>query len=172
MQLKIVTLPGKRLAGFVCRTTTVGGRNHRDVPVFWRDYLESGKKEKLNGETFVKDHRHYGVWFHENPATRVLEYFVGVEAGKHDPIPPDYEVRELRPASYLVFSSSPADGGPEFVTEVRKTWARIYGEWIPRSGYELNVMACDFELYDHRAWAKSGRVCDIYIPVIPRTPRQ
>jgi AraC family transcriptional regulator len=173
MQLKTVNLPGKRLAGLVCKTTTVEGRNLKDVPAFWRDYIEGGGMKKLSGEAFVKDRRHYGVWFHEDPVTRMLEYFIGLEAGKDDPVPPYYEVRELRPASYMVFSSfPPAADGPELIVAVQKTYARIYGEWIPRLGCDLNVLASDFELYDERVWTGAGKVCDIYIPVIPQTLRQ
>jgi predicted transcriptional regulator YdeE len=173
MQVKTVTLPGKRLAGFICKTTTVDGRNLKDAPAFWRDHIENGGIRRLNGEAFVKGRLNYGVWFHEDPATRILEYFIGVEAGRHDPVPPAYQVRELRPASYMVFSSfPPAADGQELVAAVRKTYARIYGEWIPRLGCDLNVLACDFELYDERTWAGSGRVCDIYIPVIPQTLRR
>jgi AraC family transcriptional regulator len=168
MQLKIVTLPAKRLAGFICKTSALEGRNFKEVPAFWREYIESGKMERLNGEAFVKDHRHYGVWCKEDPDTSGMEYLIGLEVDRDAAVKPDYEVRELRPASYMVFSSLPAEES-EFTAAIQKTWARIYGDWIPQSEYEINVMAFEFELYDERAWSEKGKVCDIYIPVIPRT---
>jgi AraC family transcriptional regulator len=155
---------GIKLAGLVYNTTTRYGENFQSIPKFWKDYISSGKMQKLHNERFVKDHVEYGIYFREDPRTGNFEYFLGLDLGEEDA--PDYTVRELLPAHYSVFSSPPADT-PDFPAAIYNTWAFIFGDWLPKSGREIDRDFPVFERFDERVWHETGKVCDIYIPLRP-----
>jgi AraC family transcriptional regulator len=62
---------------------------------------------------------------------------------------------------YAVFSSPPADEA-NFSLAIQGT------EWFPNSGYEFDSNGVDFEFYGERCMGKTGKVCEIYIPVVKR----
>jgi len=66
-----------------------------------------------------------------------------------------------------VFSSPPADAA-NFSSSIQGTWKYIYSEWLPASGYEFDNGKVDYELYDERCMGETGKICDIYIPVVKR----
>jgi AraC family transcriptional regulator len=165
MKPKLIRLPALRLAGFICSTTTRFGENFTAIPKFWREYLHDGRMERLQHEDFIKSHVQYGVCFPEEPITGNFQYLIGVEVKEEAAVPLMYEVRELPPAAYAVFSSEPA-AEEKFSAAVYNTWAYIYGSWLPRSGLHIDGRSCDFEFYDDRAMAETGKVCDVYVPVI------
>jgi AraC family transcriptional regulator len=165
MRPKLIRLPALRLAGFVCSTTTRFGENFTAVPKFWREYMSDGRMERLRHEGFITSTAHYGVSFPEEPITGNFQYLIGMTVRENAAVPPDYEIRELAPAAYAVFSSAPADE-EHFTGEIYNTWAYIYGWWLPRSGLHMDRRSCDFEFYDARAEAETGKVCDVYVPVI------
>lgn len=162
MEPKFITLPAVRLAGHIMNTDTT--KNTKAVPEFWNAYLTDGRMEKLHKESFVKSHREYGACFPENPETGEFEYMIGVE---FDGDAPDYQIRELPPATYAVFSTPPCDS-PAFVASIQGMWNFIMNEWFPTSGYEYAAGCVDFELYDERCMGETGNVCDIYIPVVKK----
>jgi AraC family transcriptional regulator len=155
--------PGMTLAGLVCNTTTRYGDNYRDIPKFWKDYLYSGAMQKLHNEAFVKDHVEYGVCFPKDSWTGKVEYFLGVQAAENE-VPPEYAIRRLSPAVYQVFSSVPSDTS-HFPQTIFATWAYIFGEWLPKSGREVDGNFPQFERYDERIFGSTGKVCEIYIPL-------
>ncbi|MDR2259082.1 MAG: GyrI-like domain-containing protein [Treponema sp.] len=165
MQPKLIRLPALRLAGFVCSTTTLFGENFTAIPKFWREYLTDGRMERLQNEDFIKSHAHYGVCFSENSTNGDFQYLIGLEVKDGAAVPPGYEARQLPPTAYAVFSTEPADA-ENFFSAVYNTWAYIYGFWLPKSGLHIDGRSCDFELYDDRARPETGKVCDVYVPVI------
>jgi predicted transcriptional regulator YdeE len=82
-------------------------------------------------------------------------------------VPGDYHVCELPDTLYAVFSTPPAEDSG-FTTAIQGTWQYIFAEWFPKSGYEFDEHGVDFELYDERCMGKTGKVCDIYIPVVKK----
>lgn len=48
---------------------------------------------------------------------------------------------------------------------LRETYDYIYGSWLPKSGYEINGIKYDFELYDERFDNSPSSEMDIYIPI-------
>jgi AraC family transcriptional regulator len=160
----VVSFPGMRLAGLICNTTTRYGENYRDIPEFWKSYLQSGAVRKLHSEPFVKDHTEYGVCFPKDRWTGKIEYFLGVQAAEGNEVPPEYEIRRLPPAVYRVFSSVPSDNS-NFPKAIFNEWAFIFGEWLPQSGREVDGRFPQFERYDKRVFGSTGKVCEIYIPL-------
>jgi AraC family transcriptional regulator len=159
-----LAFPGIRLAGLICHTTTRYGENYRDIPNFWKNYLHSGAMQKLHGEAFVKDHAEYGVCFPKDLWTGKVEYFLGVQVTEEEQVPPEYEIRHLSSAVYRVFSSVPSDA-PNFPKVIFDTWAFIFGEWLPKSGREIDGRFPQFERYDERVFGSTSKVCEIYIPL-------
>jgi AraC family transcriptional regulator len=129
--------------------------------------MTDGRMEKLHGESFVKSHAEYGVCFLENPENGEFMYVIGVEVKEGHDISDDYRVCTVPEALYAVFTTPPADES-NFVPAIQGTWDYIYSEWFPNSGYEFDRNGVDFELYDERCMDKTGKVIDIYIPVVKK----
>lgn len=165
MEPKFVTLPAVKLAGCVLKTDTK--QSKKAIPEFWGAYMTDGRMNKLHGESFVKVHSEYGACFPENPETGEFEYIIGVEVHDGTEIPEAYQVRELPPSTYAVFSTPPC-GADSFVPSIQGVWGYIMGEWFPQSGYEYAPGGVDFELYDERCMSETEKVCDIYIPVLKK----
>jgi AraC family transcriptional regulator len=158
-----------RLAGFIYKTSTRYGEYFGDVPRFWQDYAENGNREKLQRAAFVKPGVEYGVTFTPAVGTGHIEYLIGMEL-KERAVCSGFEVRDVPAALYAIFSNPPVDS-VRLLGAFQDTWAFIAGEWLPNSGYFINHSAFDFERYDKRAGGKTGRVCDIYVPVMKKNEK-
>ncbi|MDR1802610.1 MAG: AraC family transcriptional regulator [Treponema sp.] len=167
MEPKMLKKGVVKLAGFALNTRTKGGENKKAIPQFWTDYLSDGRMQKLHGESFLKSHAEYGACFPENPGNGEFVYVIGVEVKEGRDIPDGYHVCTLPEALYAVFSTPPADES-KFSPAIQGTWDYIMSEWFPNSGYEFDGNGVDFELYDERCKGKTGKVCDIYIPVVKK----
>ena len=168
MEPKLLPKASVKLAGFCLKTTTRGGENKRAIPAFWTELIHDGRLKKLHGESFVKEHPEYGACIPLHPENGDMEYLIGVEVNDGAVIPGGYETRVLPEALYAVFTTPPSDEGEKFVASIQGTWGFIYSEWFPNSGYEFDGNGVDFELYDDRCMAKTGKVIDIYIPVVKK----
>ena len=167
MEPKMLKKEAVKIAGFALNTRTKDGENKKAIPKFWTDYLSDGRMEKLHGESFLKSNAEYGVCFMENPENGEFTYVIGVEVKEGHEIPAGYHVCTIPKALYAVFSTPPADE-KNFSPAIQGTWDFIHSEWFPNSGYEFDGNGVDFELYDERCMGKTGKICDIYIPVVKR----
>jgi len=167
MEPKMVKKDAIKLAGYAIKTTTKDGRNKIEIPKFWQEYYQDGRMEKLHAEAFLKRHAEYGACFQENPETGEMKYVIGVEVKENCDISDEYHVCILPEALYAVFTTPPADEA-NFVSSIQGTWSYIYSEWFPNSGYEFDGNGEDFELYDERCMPNTGKVIDIYIPVVKK----
>jgi AraC family transcriptional regulator len=167
MEPKMLRKGAVKLAGFALKTRTKDGENKKAIPKFWGEYLSDGRVQKLHGESFLKNHSEYGACFPENPENGEFLYVIAVEVKEGHDIPNGYYVCALPEAFYAVFSTPPADA-PNFSPAIQGTWDYIMSEWFPNSGYEYDSNGVDFELYDERCMGETGKVCDIYIPVVKR----
>jgi AraC family transcriptional regulator len=167
MEAKMVKKAAIRLAGFALMTRTKDGENVKAIPRFWQEYMADGRMEKLHKEPFLKGHAEYGVCFPEIPESGAFEYVIGVEVKDGHTIPQGYHVCAIPGALFAVFSTPPADEAG-FAPAIQETWKYIFSEWFPRSEYKFDGNSVDFELYDERCMGKTGKVCDIYIPVVKK----
>jgi AraC family transcriptional regulator len=167
MEPKMLKRKAIKLAGFALTTRTRDGENQREIPKFWQDYMSDGRMEKLHGESFLKSHVEYGACFFENPENGEFVYVIGVEVKEGHAIPEGYHVCTVPEALYAVFTTPPADES-NLVSAIQGTWNYIYSEWFPHSGYEFDSNGIDFECYDERCMAKTGKVIDVYIPVVKK----
>ncbi|MCQ2009870.1 MAG: AraC family transcriptional regulator [Sporolactobacillus sp.] len=167
LEPRFVTLSAVKLAGFALKTTSSDGENSKEIPNFWNNYMNDGRMEKLHAEGFIKKHDEYGACFPEDPETGAFDYVIGVEPKDDATIPDSYHVCELPPATYAVFST-PACHAETFVAAIQGTWNYIFNEWFAQSGYEYAPGCADFELYDDRCMSDTGKICDIYIPIVKK----
>jgi AraC family transcriptional regulator len=167
MEPKLVKKEAIKLAGFAIKTTKKCGQSNVEIPKFWQEYLADGRCKKLHDETFLEKHAEYGACFSVNMETGDMEYIIGVEVKKDHDVPDVYHVCTLPEALYAVFTTPPANG-ETFVSSIQGTWNYIYSEWFPSSGYEFDSNGVDFELYDERSMNETGKVIDIYIPVVKK----
>ena len=157
----------RKLAGFVLATNNRNGDNNRDIPKFWQGLMSDGRLEKLHSEAFVKGHGEYGACFMENPETGEFNYVIALEVKEGCDVPEGYHSCTLPEALYAVFSSPPADDA-NFTTAIQGTWKYIFSEWFPNTEYEFDGRGIDYEYYDERCKGKTGKVCEICLPVVKK----
>jgi len=165
MEPIIKTMPVIKIAGYVIKTKNVEGENSTDIPAFWEAYMSDGRSEKLHGESFVKKHAEYGACFSADENTGEFNYVIGLEIKDDASIPSEYHTCEIPEATYAVFST-PLSSDEDFVDSIQGTWQFIFNSWFPSSGYEYAPNCVDFELYDERCMTETGKVCEIWIPVV------
>jgi AraC family transcriptional regulator len=166
---KLVEIPAMKFAGFIFKTSIRYGQCFRDIPKFWQEYTKSGDRERLHQADCIKPGAEYGVNFTSFSGTGQVDYLIGMKLKEGaDAAAAGFEVRDVPPSVYAVFSSPPVDER-EFIAVVRDTWAFIIGEWIPKSDYFINGSAFDFERHDERSRGQAGKSCEIYIPVMKKT---
>lgn len=128
------------------------------IPALWGQFIGTWQKA---GKAFPDVS--YGVCYDESDGTGgealPFSYLAAFPIGEGLETPTGLERRTLPANQYAVFTHR----GP--VMEIQKTYADIFGSWLPTSGYRRGE-GPDFELYDERFDDKtmSGEV-DIYLPV-------
>ena len=55
-----------------------------------------------------------------------------------------------------------------FSPSIQGTWKYIFSEWFPNSGYEFMENGVDFKLYDERSQGETGKVIEIFVPVVKK----
>ncbi len=149
-----------RFLGRRHRTSMRGGRNTRDMPRFWGDFMRDEFKERIPERK--KDNTLMSVFsnwdFDEN-----FDVTIGAEVG-HDATAgnePGYEMSELTiPArKYMVFTVK--GYSPE---DLMMGWKYIYGTWMPNTMHERDF-GLDFDLFDERFQPDENAESEIYIPI-------
>jgi len=166
MEPRIVARPAFKVAGYALRTTSVDGENHRAIPAFWQDYMNT-RSESLHKALTPVSHAEYGLCMDMDMETGAFNYVIGLEVPEGASVPEGLHTATVPAATYAVFTTPPSDG-PGFVSSIQNTWGYIYEEWFPGSGYEYAPGCCDYELYDERCISETGKQIDIAIPVVKK----
>lgn len=167
LEPKLMTWPAVKIAGYALKTTSNGAENSKSIPAFWSACMSDGRLSRLHQESFIKNHNEIGACFPEDAETGEFNYVIGLEVKDSAAIPDGYHVCELPPAQYAVFSTPPCDA-EKFSASIQGVWQFIFNDWFPTSGFEYAPGCIDFELYDDRCMSQTGKVCDIYIPVVQK----
>jgi len=133
----------------------------------WEECRADGRLEKLHEEAFLKFHAEYGACFFKDNDEDNSVYLIGIEAKPRTAIPFGYDVYTIPEAMFAVFST-PSSNEDNFLSILKNTWKFIFSEWFPNSGYEFDDNSIAFELYDERSMGDTGKVCNIYIPIVNR----
>jgi AraC family transcriptional regulator len=130
------------LLGGLRRVHTYGGAAE-SIPVQWEDFRQLGTLPGQRGTAV------YGVMCGADPAAKTFEYMCAAEVESLDALPREYGRMRVPAQRYAVFVHR---GG---ASTVHVTWGAIWGEWLPRSGYQL-ANTPEFELYDERFDFRTG----------------
>jgi AraC family transcriptional regulator len=103
----------------------------------------------------------YGAVCGNNPDRQTFEYMSAIEVPDFESVPADLGRMRIQAQRYAVFTHS----GP--VAKLRQTWAEIWNEWLPASGYQTADVP-DFERYDERFDPVTGQgIVEIWFPIMP-----
>lgn len=123
------------------------------IPAFWSEYFSHGLQYKVCGamgicSTLKNDS---SAWQYGIGAEKLPEYV--------KEIPEDFEIIQIPAYTWAIFRCV----GPMPLT-IQNMWKRIYGEWLPQSGYEL-IQEYDIEFYTEGDNSSADYVSEIWIPV-------
>jgi AraC family transcriptional regulator len=152
-----------RIMGYSYKTTAANGQNLKDIPLFWKNYMQSGQMEKLHKESGVKSHDEYGLCIPKNPEADEMEYIIGVETN-NDHIPAGYAHFEIPASKYAVFSTEPSNEN-NFTKNIQELWGYIFGTWLRETQQTMDEAGIGYELYDETCMTNENKVCKVYIPI-------
>jgi len=97
----------------------------------------------------------YGVYFPCEEAGRV-DFIAGAAVTSEAPVAEGLVKREVPAAHYAVFECR--------VSSIGATWGRIFGAWLPASGYQADHSAPSFEYFPPAE--ERDHPCLIFQPVV------
>src|SRR5674476_1506796 len=103
MEPKILEKPAAKIAGYALRTTSVDGKNNREIPAFWMAYLNDGRMQALHGVPGIVSHNELGLCVNTNMDTGEFDYIIGVEVDDLAAIPDTFCKMDLPACTYAVF---------------------------------------------------------------------
>ena len=162
MEVKIVTKPKMLVIGYSLQTTVEEGKNKKDIPLFWQDYLGKGLCSTF-GET-IRPQEELGICTDYHSENGQFTYMIAKEVSEEpSELPDGMTFRTFPETQFAVFTTSPASE-ENFTSTIQAAWVEIYQNWFPSSDYE-QCGEYEFELYDERCHNKANKRIDIYIPV-------
>jgi len=131
---------------FTQQTTTA-------IPALWERFVPSlGKLPGQLGNTV------YGVCVQGGPDCS-FDYLAGVEVANGSSLPEGFTSVRIPAARYAVFTHR------EHVSLIGETIRRIWGQWLPKSGYEA-APSVSFERYTEEFDPQTGRSgMEIWLPI-------
>lgn len=157
MDYRMVKKDAFEVVGKSIRTTLIGGENHQKIPVFWDESNANGFTNKLAknaGSLGI-----LGICMDFDKQQENVTYLICAEKNVGQ-VPSDWEIRKIPAATWAVF---PVYGAmPE---AMQKTWARIFSEWFPSTGYEhaggpeMEVYSTDDDPYSEDHYS------EVWIPI-------
>ena len=162
MEPKIIEKGQFLFAGFELKTSSVEGKNYKEIPEFWKSYIKNNLKEKIKNKS--DENIEIAVCCDFDPDTQNFSYVIGFEVDSFDGLPGDIFQREIPGAKYAVFTT-PKSTPANFSESIQKTASFVFKEWLPESGYEYDDRCVDFEWYDRRMLNDDQCRMEIYVPV-------
>jgi AraC family transcriptional regulator len=145
----IVRREGFRVMGTVARRQP-GTERPEMFTAIWKEFETHHEQIRLHSV----DSKYYGVSFGAGQDVS-FEYLAGMAVGRVMEIPVGVQVREVPAATYAVFAC--------VVQTIGWTYAYIFGEWRPTSGYELDPTKFAFEQYPPAAETNAPVL--VHIPI-------
>ncbi|MFO8036632.1 MAG: GyrI-like domain-containing protein [Anaerolineales bacterium] len=159
MRPKIINKKAFPVIGMGIQTTSEGGKNFQDIPLFWQKATEENLIERIPHKKHPRSYMGICMDFEPNGG---FTYLIASEVTHTEDIPEGMICREIPPATYAVFT---AHG--KMPDAIQETTKYIYQDWLPDSKYQ-HAGTPDFELYDKRSTVGGENAeVDIYIPIGP-----
>ena len=138
--------------------STAAENQFKELPLFWDKNVEDGTCDKL--AQHASELGVMGVMFNYKEEEQEMEYMIAIERPVGSPSEFDQlELKEIDiPAStWAVFSG-------QHLSEIKETYEKIYGEWLPSSDYQ-HAFLPELETYDVDQETGEMRGYKIWIPV-------
>ncbi|WP_425590574.1 AraC family transcriptional regulator [Fictibacillus enclensis] len=162
MQPKIMVKPAFSVLGYELKTTSEDGRNLKDIPLFWQDYLRDPQMRKA-----IPNKKHpsveLGICTNFNPENGTFSYLIGSEVTTAENAPSDLVLMHIPETRFAVFTT-PSVPDDEFSNSIQGTWQYVFKEWFPSSDYE-HAGCLEIEWYDERSANPDSLQMDILIPI-------
>ncbi|MNI47238.1 Right origin-binding protein [compost metagenome] len=162
MEIRIEQFRAMRIIGFSITTATNDGENSKEIPAFWKTYMQQQLGTQVPGK--LHPDVELGICTPLN-SDGTFNYIIGFEVDENTVVPEGMTEYFVPETTYAIFTTPPA-AASDFVASIQGTWDHIFTDWFPTSGYE-QISAPDFEWYDERCWPQEGKQIDIFIPVQP-----
>ena len=167
MEPRIITKPAAHIAGLSIRTTSIDGRNQREIPAFWSDCMTDGSLDRLHALPGIVSHNELGMCIGTDMESGAFDYVIGLEIADLSVVSEGYYRYELPSCTYAVFTTPPATSD-RFSATIQGTWQYIYSEWFPASGFEFAPGCVDFEYYTEQSGMPVDKQCEIWIPIVKK----
>jgi predicted transcriptional regulator YdeE len=141
-------------AAFVVAGTATRVVRGTESPEKFREIWETFEARREGLEPLSPDGAYYGVSI-PGADPGIFEHLAGMAIRKAAEPPQGLEVREIPAARYAVFECP--------LQAIGETYRQIFGQWLPRSGYEMKPGAPSFEQYPPREQG-TGSV-RIHVPI-------
>lgn len=127
------------------------------IPQLWQDFYEKNIVDQLSK---LDNQNVYGLYSdYETDVNGNYTITIGVEASKMNDASPEWVIKTIPAAKYLVFTSHKGKM-PEIVIQ---TWQEIWA-WFANSEVERTYTG-DFELYDERCANPQEAQVEVYIAI-------
>ncbi|ACA37995.1 hypothetical protein P799_23805 [Lysinibacillus sphaericus CBAM5] len=127
------------------------------IPQLWQDFYEKNIVDQLSK---LDNQNVYGLYSdYETDVNGNYAITIGVEASKMNDASPEWVIKTIPAAKYLVFTSHKGKM-PEIVIQ---TWQEIWA-WFANSKVERTYTG-DFELYDERCANPQEAQVEVYIAI-------
>ena len=161
MNYRIVTKPAFQIVGTRKRVPLIFEGINPEIAAHWHSLNESiiaqlKELSDLEPPGIISAVNHFSERLEERSH---LDHWIG--AATSQPCPDGFLALQVNASSWAIFEAI----GP-FPTTMQSIWARIYSEWFPSSGYELNV-GPELCWYEQRDITREDFRCQIWIPVKP-----
>jgi AraC family transcriptional regulator len=162
MDFKIKTMDSFYVSGKSIQTTTMDGKNFKEIPAFWKKAMNDGTCEKiqsfsLKGKNSVLNGSTASVLCYKDDDTEdCWSYMIGSES---DGKVKDMENTKIPSMTWAIFES--IGTMPDAIQDV---WKRIFNEWFPSSNY-MHAKGPELEVYPPGDGSSPDYYCEVWIPV-------
>ena len=167
MKYRIVEQKAFRLVGYKLPTMRMKNfEQFKEIPKFWDEHFANGNFAKLMSINLSEKHDNgrvdgvLGICVVPDIDSDALNYYIATAYEKE--APEGMEELFVPDCTYAVFECR---GKIPF--SVQDMTRRLYGEWLPNSGYEW-ANAPDIERYFDGDPASEDYVCELWLPVRPK----
>lgn len=105
---------------------------------------------------FSPDKAHCAVYFCAGQGDGLVDLVAGMRVEGVSAAPEGLVLRQVPAAREAVFTATLDTIGP--------TWGRIYGDWLPNSGFERDDASADYEVYPPE-FGPQGGTLTIHVPI-------
>ena len=144
-----------RFAGIRIRLCEEMEENHKIVPHFWKETMQSPQYTELCQLSDAGTNAIFGISVYEDPDH--IFYYIAVATSKK--IPSRFHELRIPAATWAVFENK-----GNFKENVQDIFRRFYTEWLLFSGYEYARLP-DIEAYPVQTQAPYDNQCDVWIAI-------